>query len=122
MHPLGAMKLSKNSLDQLLKGVIAAMPAIPYIMKSRQRTPIAAYVLGGVGFAIAGGLAAVMMLSPRTRTRALGMAKATYGKVSSKVGSQWPVIGKHGQTHEENGLSNGISHGASYSSPTTTGL
>jgi hypothetical protein len=115
------MMISKKSMDTLVKGVVAAMPAIPYIWKARQRTSITSYVLGGVGFAIAGGLAAVMLLSPRTRTRALGMAKDTYGKVSDKVGTYVPSLhGSNGKIAEMP-LSNGLS-GHSDFSPTTSGL
>jgi len=53
--------------------------------KPRQRTSVATYVLGGVAFAVAGGLTALMFFSPRTRTRALSAAKDTYGKVNDKI-------------------------------------
>ncbi len=77
-------KSTKNAVKKVLQGVIAAAPAIPYIMP-RRRSSIAAYVIGGVGFAIAGGLATLMFLSPRTRKRALNVAKDTYGKVNEKI-------------------------------------
>ena len=78
------MKINKSSLNKVLKTVIAAAPAIPYFYP-RRRTNVGAYVLGELGFAIAGGLAALMFFSPRTRTRALTAAKDTYGKVNGKV-------------------------------------
>ncbi|MBX3205972.1 MAG: hypothetical protein KF764_12950 [Labilithrix sp.] len=80
------MMITKRKVNRLLKSMAAAMPAIPYLMRSRRRTPVLAYVVGGVGIAIAGGLAALMLLSPRTRTRALSAAKDTYGKVHDRIG------------------------------------
>lgn len=82
---LSAMILTKKNVNRVLKSMVAAMPAIPYIMRSRRRTPVMAYVVGGVGLAIVGGVAAVMFLSPRTRTKALTAAKDTYGKVNDKI-------------------------------------
>lgn len=76
---------TKKKISQVLKGIAAAMPALPYIMKSRQRTSMAAYVLGGLGIAVVGGIAALMLFSPRARTKALGAAKHTYGKVNDKL-------------------------------------
>jgi hypothetical protein len=84
------MIISKKHMSRLFKGVIAAMPAIPYALKrqyvlKRQRGPIASYILGGIGLALVGGIAAVMLLSPRARDRALYAAKDTYGKMNRKV-------------------------------------
>lgn len=78
------MKINKSSLNKVLKTVIAAAPAIPYLYP-RRRSNVGAYIVGGLGFALAGGLAALMFFSPRTRTRALTAAKDTYGKVNGKV-------------------------------------
>lgn len=89
MQPSGPMKLSKNTtntIKKVLQGVIAAAPAIPYLLPKR-RNSIAAYVIGGIGFAVAGGLATLMFLSPRTRNRALNVAKDTYSKVNGRIGS-----------------------------------
>jgi hypothetical protein len=76
--------ISQKTLRNFLKGAIAMMPAIPYITKRRSSSMLA-YVLGGVGVAIVGGLAGVMFLSPRTRYRALDVAKQTYGKVNDQI-------------------------------------
>ena len=86
MQSSAAMIITKRKVNRVLQGMLAAMPAIPYIMRPRRRTPIAAYVLGGVGFAIAGGVVALMLFSPRARHRALHAAKDTYGKVHDKIG------------------------------------
>jgi hypothetical protein len=42
-------------------------------------------VLSGIGLAVVGGITAVMLLSPRTRRRALVAAKDTYGKVNQRM-------------------------------------
>ena len=94
------MLITKKKVNRILKGVIGALPAVSYMTRSRRRTPVAAYVLGGIGVAIAGGMAALMLFSPRTRTRALTAAKDTYGKLSNKVG--------HLRTHEETPPLNGL--------------
>ena len=108
------MMITKKNIHRVLKGVAAAMPAIPYIMKSRQRTSLTAYVLGGIGFAVAGGVAALMFFSPRTRSKALNGAKDTYGKVNDKIG--------HLRSTNKDGMpmSNGLVDRSGYS--TTTGL
>lgn len=77
--------INQRKMKRVLSSVITALPAIPYIMRSRRRSNVAAYVLGGIGVAIVGGLAAVMMMSPRTRRRALNVAKDTYGKVNDTI-------------------------------------
>lgn len=102
--------ITKKSVSKLLKGLIVAAPTIPYLVK-RRRTPIAAYILGGIGFVIAGGVAALMIFSPRTRTRALGAAKDTYGKVNEKVSHL---------RHRDAPMSNGLVDRSEYAN--TTGL
>jgi hypothetical protein len=114
MQPQPTMMVSKKNMNRVLNGLIAAMPAIPYIMKRQRSSSVASWVLGGVGLAIAGGIAAVMLLSPRTRTRALTAAKDTYGRVNEKV--------SHLRHREQNEapMSNGLVDRGEY--PTTTGL
>lgn len=85
MHTFQPMMINQKQMKRVLSGVISALPAIPYIMRSRRRSSVAAYVLGGLSVAVVGGLAAVMMLSPRTRRRALNVAKDTYGKVNDTI-------------------------------------
>jgi len=109
------MMITKKNINQVLKGVVAAMPAVPYIMKSRQRTSVTAYVLGGIGFAVAGGIAALMFFSPRTRYKALNAAKDTYGKVNDKISHLRSSADK-----EVGPMSNGLVDRSEYS--TTTGL
>lgn len=108
------MMITKKNINRVLKGVVAAMPALPYIMKSRQRTPVTAYVLGGIGFAVAGGIAALMFFSPRSRHKALNVAKDTYGKVNDKISHL------RSSRDEAAPMSNGLVEGSEYS--TTTGL
>src|SRR5436190_17334468 len=114
MQPSLAM-ISQKTLRNFLKGAIAVMPAIPYITK-RRNSSILSYVLGGVGIAIVGGLAGVMFMSPRTRYRALDVAKQTYGKVNDKIGQ---MKNNGATTHPSNGL---VSSEQGGSTAYTTGL
>jgi len=75
--------ISRKDVNKMLKNMLDAMPDVPYI--HRRRSPILAYVISGIGLAVVGGIAALFFFSPRTRTRALGMAKDTVKKVESKV-------------------------------------
>jgi hypothetical protein len=127
-----ALMISRNYINKVLKGAIAAMPAIPYVTK-RRSSMVLPMVLGGIGVALMGGMAAVMFLSPRTRYRALDVAKNTYGKIgpqitelSNKLGPQLTRLAhlKTGKAGEESApLANGMSTengiGTGYS---TTGL
>ena len=108
-------KITTKKINRVLEGVVAAMPVIPYIMGARRRTPVTAYVLGGIGFAVAGGIAALMFFSPRTRYKALNVAKDTYGKVNDKISH---LRGASGM--EASPMSNGLVDRGEYS--TTTGL
>ncbi len=114
--------LSKKNINTIIKGVTAALPAIPYVLKARQRTSVTAYIVGGVGFAVAGGIAALMFFSPKTRTRALTAAKDGYGKVSDKISHLRPVQSNGISTSEDLPLANGFGGHADFSAPTTTGL
>lgn len=119
MQPRAAM-ISKKSIDKVLKGAIAAMPAIPYITK-RRSSMVLPFVLGGLGVALMGGMAAVMFLSPRTRYRAMDMAKNTYGKINTQIGQQLSHLKSKGA--EQHAIANGMADqngiGTGY---TTTGL
>lgn len=108
------MMLSKKTVNQFLKGMIAAAPAIPFVM-SKRKTPIAAYVLGGVGIALAGGIAALLVFSPKTRTKALSAAKNTYSKAEDKISHLHLRNGKI-----ETPITNGIVDQGEYAE--TTGL
>ncbi|MBX3233458.1 MAG: hypothetical protein KIT84_37805 [Labilithrix sp.] len=115
--------MTKRNLNTVLKGVIAAMPAIPYIMKPK-RTPIAAYVVGGIGFAALGGIAALFFFSPKTRVKALNVAKESYGKVSDKISHLHPVqslLESSKSKSDEGQVANGFG-GHSDFQPATTGL
>jgi len=80
--------------NKLVKNLLGALPAIPLLM-SRKKASIAPYILGALGIAIIGGMAAVMFLSPRTRQRTLGIAKDGYGKVRGQLGIS-ERLGTHG--------------------------
>lgn len=114
--------MTKKNLNAVMKGVIAAMPAIPYLMP--KKTPIGAYIVGGISFAVAGGLAALFFFSPKTRTKALTAAKDGYNKVSDQISHLKPVIG-HAvdgvvKAEKNQELANGFSGHSEYAS--TTGL
>jgi hypothetical protein len=130
MHPRAAM-ISSKYINKVLKGAIAAMPAIPYVTK-RRSSMVLPMVLGGIGVALMGGMAAVMFLSPRTRYRALDAAKNTYGKIgpqitelSNKLGPQLTRLAhlKSGKSDASAPVANGMATengiGTGYS---TTGL
>lgn len=107
--------ISNKTFNKVLKGVIAAMPAIPYVTK-RRSSMVMPFVLGGIGVALVGGVAAVMFLSPRTRYRALDVAKNTYGKINTQISQ---LTNKGSIEHQP--LANGMAseQGAGYAS---TGL
>ena len=69
---------------KLMNNVLRALPVIPMLWP-RKKASVAPYVLGALGVAIAGGIAAVMFLSPRTRTRTLSIAKEGFGKVRGQL-------------------------------------
>ncbi len=69
--------------NKLIKNVLRALPALPYF--APKKTSIFPFVLGAIGVAVAGGIAAVMVFSPRTRYRALDIAKDGYGKVKGQM-------------------------------------
>lgn len=71
--------------NKLIKNVLRALPvAIPYFAPKKSSS-VLPFVLGAVGVAVAGGIAAVMVFSPRTRYRALDIAKDGYGKVRGQI-------------------------------------
>ena len=105
--------ISSKNINKVLKGAIAAMPAIPYITK-RRSSMVLPLVLGGIGVALMGGMAAVMFLSPRTRYRAMDMAKNTYGKINEQIGNLTQLASKSAEGHASNGhVSNGLANGMS---------
>lgn len=117
--------ISSKNINKILKSAIAAMPAIPYITK-RRSSMVLPFVLGGLGVALMGGMAAAMFLSPRTRTRALDVAKNTYGKLNTQIGAQLAHLKAKGSEGVEasNDLSNGLAsdHNGKGTGYSTTGL
>src|SRR6185295_16040731 len=85
MQPLARM-ISKKTVNKMFKGVIAALPVIPFL-KPKKSSSVLGFVLGGIGLSILGGVAALMYFSPRTRYRAMDAAKDAYGKVNDKIGT-----------------------------------
>jgi hypothetical protein len=76
--------LRMKDTNKLVKNILRAMPAIPFIAP-KKKTSIAPFLLGALGVAVFGGVAAVMIFSPRTRYRALDIAKDGYGKVRGQI-------------------------------------
>jgi hypothetical protein len=114
--------LRMKDTNKLIKNVLRALPAIPFIAP-KKTSSVLPFVLGALGVAVAGGIAAVMVFSPRTRYRALDIAKDGYGKVKGQL-DQLGISEKLGMSHAERnttpgGYSNGLvneSAGSSYSS------
>ncbi|HEY8075125.1 MAG TPA: hypothetical protein VIF62_13470 [Labilithrix sp.] len=96
------MNSIKNS-KKLIRKTLRNMPELPFeIPFFARRTPVIPYVLGGIGVALMGAIAAVMIFSPRTRYRALGVAKDAYGKVQGKLDSMGVHVGMNNVA--ENGM------------------
>ncbi len=94
--------LTAKDTRKLLRTAIRLLPEIPYI--NRKQSSVLPFVLGAVGVAVAGGIAALFVFSPRARTRALGLAKDTYSKVSDQL-ADTSVGEKLGVQKGQNGLS-----------------
>ena len=120
--------LRMKDTNKLLKNVLRALPAITTAIPffAPKKTSVVPFVLGAIGVAAIGGIAAVMVFSPRTRYRALDIAKDGYGKVLGQM-DQLGISQKLGLASGERNTtpeahSNGLVHdtGASYSS--TSGI
>lgn len=111
------MKMRKISIDRAMKNVQKSMRRslrdLPFGAR-RRSTPVLSYVLGAIGIAVVGGIAAVMAFSPRTRFRALDLAKDTVGKVEGKIGHT--AIGEKLGMHRPS-ISNGLSSAREQTSP-----
>lgn len=111
--------LRMKDTNKLFKNVLRALPAIPFI--APKKTSIAPFVIGVIGAAVVGGIAAVMVFSPRTRYRALDVAKEGYDRVRGQL-DQLGVSEKLGISRERSTMpepySNGLvgESGATYSS------
>jgi hypothetical protein len=79
-------KKTKRTTSRIINNVLRAIPSIPYVYERRSRS-LVPYILGAIGAATLGGVAAVMFFSPRTRYRALDTAKDVYGRVSDQFDS-----------------------------------
>lgn len=126
MSPVRAMQraltmLAMKDTNKLLKNVLRALPAISAIpFFAPKKTSMLPYVLGVFGVAVVGGIAAVMVLSPRTRYRALDIAKDGYGKVRGQLDqlgiSEKLGIGGDASISPQTGHANGLGvDGSSYS-------
>ena len=101
--------LRMKDTKKLIRNVLRALPDIPYIAP-KKTSSVLPFVLGAIGVAVFGGVAAVMVFSPRTRYRALDVAKEGYGKVRGQLG-QLPFADKLGIQGERNTTPGGYSNG-----------
>jgi hypothetical protein len=111
--------------NKLFKNILRALPAIPFV--APKKTSVVPFVLGAIGVAVAGGIAAVMVFSPRTRYRALDIAKDGFGKVRGQIGqSSWgEKLGMShdgGRTTTPGGYQNGLVSEAGAGYQSSTGL
>ena len=107
MQPTPFM-ISMNGTRKLFDNVLDMLPI------SRRSSTVSPFVIGAIGVAVLGGIAAVMILSPRTRYRVLGAAKETYGKVAqSNIGNKLGIQHDVGTQTQPNGLVGSSSYGAS---------
>lgn len=111
-----AMRMKKLNIDKLMKSALHAMPALPFIARRRRRQYMLPLVLSALGVAVLGGAAAVMLLSPRTRHRALDMAKDRYGRVKGRY-DQLDVKGKL-RMHKKGELAQPLENGLTAESGT----
>jgi hypothetical protein len=85
MRPIQKKRIVRR-MNRYLTKLVKAAPAIALMRRKRSALrDYAAYLAASM---VATGVAALMALSPRTRTRALGAAKEGYGKVNEKVGGR----------------------------------
>ncbi len=83
------------NIDKVLKNVLGSIAvSSEYPFVSRKSAAVFPLVLGAVGVAVLGGIAAVMIFSPRTRTRALDMGKGVASKIQGQIGQSGLGIGK----------------------------
>lgn len=111
----GGMNSIKDG-KKLIKKALRNMPDLPFeVPYLTKRSSVMPYILGGIGVALMGAVAAVMIFSPRTRYRALGVAKDAYGRVQGQLESM-------GLTNHQNGISQTSTAGSGYMSTSSTGL
>jgi hypothetical protein len=119
--------LTMKDTNKLFRNVLRALPEVRQLTR-RKRTPILPFVLGAIGVAVAGGIAAVMVFSPRTRYRALDIAKDGYGKVRGQLdglglSEKLGIATDRNTTPTPQPYSNGlVNDQAGYSSSTSSGI
>ncbi|WP_169928228.1 hypothetical protein [Labilithrix luteola] len=111
---------TKTQARKFIKKAIAVAPLVAY-MRSRRRARLMPFVLGAIGVAAFGGAAAVMLLSPRSRTRALEAARDAYDRVADQLDTMGLGDKLGIRARREARLANGlVSEGIDYS--VTSGL
>lgn len=114
--PIVMMPIKKIRWNRVIKSALRALPEIPYV-NEKPKASVLPYVFGAIGFAVVGGVAAVMFLSPKTRTRALDMAKDGIDRAKDTL-SHTPIGEKLG-VGETKEVRNGLRTAEAYPS---TGL
>jgi hypothetical protein len=112
--------LRMKDTNKLIKNVLRALPAIPYF--APKKTSSLPFVLGAIGVAVIGGVAAVMAFSPRTRYRALDVAKDGYGKVRGQLDQLRTRYSESDQLSPQQGYSNSTGSSAQGSNYTSSGI
>lgn len=111
---------TKTQTRKFIKKVIAAAPLVAYA-RARRRSRLMPFVLGAIGVAAFGGVAAVMIFSPRSRTRALEAARDAYDRVADQLDTMGLGDKLGIRSRREARLANGlVSEGIDYSA--TSGL
>ncbi len=103
-----------NTLEKVIQNVFGSLSISPSFPFFSRRSSVMPLVLGAVGVAVIGGLAAVIILSPRTRRRAIEAAKSTASKIGARAqgGARMGGIGRReDRVTQPNGLA--AEHGAS---------
>ncbi|MCL2776404.1 MAG: hypothetical protein FWD73_00260 [Polyangiaceae bacterium] len=85
---ISAKSIQKDA-DKFLRNATHALPVLSALafMRKRERTRLIPWLLGAIGVAAFGSIAAVLIFSPRSRDRALGAAKDAYGRISDQFES-----------------------------------
>jgi hypothetical protein len=85
---MSAKSIQKDA-DKFLRNATHTLPMLSALtfMRKRERSRVIPWLLGALGVAALGSIAAVFLFSPRSRDRALGAAKDVYGRISDQFES-----------------------------------
>ena len=85
---ISAKSIQKDT-DKFVRSAAHALPMLSALafVRKRERARMIPWLLGAIGVAAFGSIAAVFIFSPRSRDRALGAAKDAYGRISDQFES-----------------------------------